>query len=56
MSYQEGPLDSGGLYPARNDEDLGQSALTEAHGDHVVVQTSNWEIHIRKRRLFLMHD
>lgn len=27
------PLESGSLWLARNDEDLSQSALTEAHGD-----------------------
>ena len=42
-------------HPAWNDEDLGQSALTEAHGDYVGDRISPWEPQIGKRRWFFMH-
>jgi len=50
------PLDSGSFQPARNDEDLGQSTLTEAHGDHAGGKTGSYEAWIEKRRPFLMRD
>jgi len=37
----EKPLDSGILQPSRNDEDLGQSALIEAHGDYTGGKTGS---------------
>jgi hypothetical protein len=36
--------------PAWNKEDLGQSALTEAHGDCAGGQSSPWEPRIGKRK------
>lgn len=46
------PLDSGTLQPARNNEDLSQIALTEAHGDRAGGKTSTWEAQIRKQMPF----
>ena len=45
------PLDNCSLQPTRKNEDLVQSALTEAHGDHVGGKTGTWEARIGKRRL-----
>lgn len=42
--------------PAWNDEDLGKSALIEAHGDYAGGQSSPCEPQIRKRRWILMCD
>ena len=42
--------------PVWNDKDLGQSALTEAHGDYTGGQNSPWEPWIGKIRKFLMRD
>ena len=39
---------------AWNNEDLGQSALTEAHGDNTGGQNSPWEPQIEKRSWFSM--
>ena len=44
------PLNNGSWQIARNDEDLGQSALIEAHGDHAEGETGTWEAWIGKRR------
>jgi len=35
------PLDRDSLQPVRNDKDLSQSALTEAHGDHAGGKTGS---------------
>jgi len=42
--------------PVWNDEDLGQSALTEAHGDYTGGQSSPWEPRIEKIRRILICD
>jgi len=47
-------LDSGSLQPSRNDEDLGKSALTKAHGVCEGGKTSTWEACIEKQRPFMM--
>ena len=49
------PLDGGSLQPTRNDEDLGQSTLTEAHGEYAGGQSSPWESRNGKRKNFLMN-
>lgn len=48
------PLDGGSLQPARNDEDLDQSALTEAHGDRAGGKNGTWDSRIRKQRAFMI--
>lgn len=49
-------MNSGSGRPVRNDEDLGQGVLTEAHGDHARGKTGHWEARIGKQRAFLMRD